>query len=44
MTITIEKLEELCHKYDAEMDEYPESKWEGQAVLEFIKLELGIKE
>lgn len=38
--ITIVKLTELCRKYDEEYGWYPESEYEGKAVLKFICGEL----
>lgn len=40
MTITIEKLKELCEEYDSHYGAWPESKYEGQSVFLFIEEEL----
>ena len=42
--ITVHELKELCDKYDKSEGEYPESRFEGRAVIMFILKELGIVE
>ncbi len=35
-TITLEQLKQFCNEYDDEHGNYPESTWEGAAVLSYI--------
>jgi hypothetical protein len=42
--ITLKRLKELCELYDHQYGSYPESKFEGEALYDFIEQELTEEE
>ena len=42
-TITLEKLKELCDRYDDTWGNWPESRLEGESVFDFIKEQLDFE-